>query len=140
MRALKSLIYKSPFSRNDLKVIMGSDSFYMTQMQMSKLYGCSVKEVYCLLKSLFATNELEKSLVNRQIEIKNKNGEYISANFYNLDAVIAVGYRLNPKEATHFHIWSMQMLKNHLFETFKIKEPGIIESIKRKFSHMLAVA
>ncbi len=140
MRAIKSLNYKSPFNKSELKVVMSHDSFYMTQMQMSRLFKCSVKEVYILLKALFASGELEESFVNRSIEIENCEGRYISGNFYNLDAIIAVGYRLNPKEATHFHIWSTQMLKVHLYETSEIRGYGIIESIRRKFSHMLAVA
>ncbi len=140
MRAIKSLNYQSPFSKKDLKVVMSHDSFYMTQVQMSKLFCCGVKDVYILLKTLFASGELEESFVNRSIEIENYEGRYVSGNFYNLDAIIAVGYRLNPKEATHFHIWSTQMLKIHLYETSATREYGIIESIRRKFSHMLAVA
>ncbi len=140
MKASKSLTYQSPFQNRDLTVTLSQESFWMTQIQMSTLFGCDVRMVHVTLKALFASGELEESFVNKSIDAYTSEGRAYSANFYNLDAIIAVGYRINPKEATHFHIWSMQMLKSHLLEGLEIKEYSIIESIRRKVSHMLAVA
>ncbi len=139
MRAIKSLTYKSPFNDKELKVVACRDSYYMTLTQMGRLFDCSVREIYTVLKSLFKSKELEENFVNKAIEIQNFDNRYIIGNFYNLDAIIAVGYRLNPKEATHFHIWSTRMLKTDISKV-GTKEEGIIQSIRRKFSHMLSVA
>ena len=140
MKAIKSISYQSPFSSQEIKVVMSQESFWLTQLQMSTLFSCDVRRVHILLKALFASEELDQDIVNQSIEIENYEGHYVSGNFYNLDAIIAVGYRLNPKEATHFHIWSTQILRNYLFEMQNLQSYGIIESIRRKVSHMLAVA
>ncbi len=140
MKTSKSLTYQSPFEGKDLAVTLCQESFWMTQIQMSTLFGCDVRMIHITLKALFASGELEEDIVNKSLDAYTADGRVYSANFYNLDAIIAVGYRINPKEATHFHIWSMQMLKTHLLEGLEIKEYSIIESIRRKVSHMLAVA
>ncbi len=140
MKAIKSGTYTSPFTNKEVRVILCAESLWMTQLQMSELFGCDVREVHIVLKALFASEELDRSIVNRAIEIENYEGNYVSGNFYNLDAITAVGYRLNPKETTHFHIWSSQVLRHYIFTLQNRHNYGIIESIKRKVSHMLAVA
>ncbi len=140
MKSIKNLTYQSPFQSKEINVVMSEESFWMTQLQMSRLFGCRVQEVYHVLKKLFNSGELDPKEVNRTIDIPGNNGAYIGGNFYNLDAIIAVGYRLDPKEATHFHIWSTQMLKAHLLKDMASEDYGIIENLKRKISHMLAVA
>ncbi len=140
MKAIKSLTYQSPFNSSEIKVIMSSESFWLTQLQMSKLFGCDVRRVHILLKALFASGELDEATVNQSIEIENYEGNFVSGNFYNLDAIIAVGYRIDPKEATHFHIWSTQMLRYNLFPVQNNRHYGLFASIRRKVSHMLAVA
>ena len=140
MKAIKSLSYQSPFSNNEIKVIMSSESFWLTQLQMSKLFGCDVRRVHIVLKALFASGELDEDIVNQSIEIENYEGNYVSGNFYNLDAIIAAGYRIDPREATHFHIWSTQMLRYNLLTTQNNRHYGLFESIRRKVTHMLAVA
>jgi len=140
MKAIKSLSYQSPFNNSAIKVIMSSESFWLTQLQMSKLFGCDVRQVHILLKALFASGELEEDIVNQSIEIENYEGNFVSGNFYNLDAIIAVGYRIDPREATHFHIWSTQMLRYSIAARHNNTHYGLFESIRRKVSHMLAVA
>ncbi len=140
MKAVKNLTYRSGTEKEVSKVIVCEENIWLTQMQMSRLFGCSVQEVYAVLKRLFQSGELENSKVNRTIEVESSTGHLVSGNFYNLDAVTAVGYRLNARETTLFHIWSMQMLKNHLLGDMETTEYGIIEGLKRKISHMLAVA
>ena len=140
MKALKNITYQSFTQKKRHQVVMAGQQLWMTQLQMSTLFGCSVQEVYTVLKGLFYNRELEERAVNCTIIVENSAGHYVSGNFYNLDAIIAVGYRLNPKEATYFHIWSMQILKNHLLADLKTGEYGIIEGLKRKISHLLAVA
>lgn len=140
MKAIKSLIYTSPFSHKEVRVVACSDSLWMTQLQMSRLFGCDVRNVHIILKALFASGELDKNLVNRPVEIQNFEGRYVSGNFYNLDAVIAVGYRIDPKEATHFHIWSTAILRNEIFRMPQSGQKSLLQTIRQKVSHMLAVA
>jgi hypothetical protein len=141
MKSIKRLSYRSPFGKREISVVLSPESLWLTQLQMSRLFGCPVQEVYRVLKSLFKSGELDVKLSNRSLEIPGRNGDCVGGNFYNLDAVIAAGYRLNPREATHFHIWSTQALRTHLLAAdTRIEEHGIIESLKRRISHMLAVA
>jgi hypothetical protein len=140
MKAIRSLSYQSPFSSSEIRVIMSSDSFWLTQLQMSQLFGCDVRRVHVVLKALFASGELDEDIVNQSVEIENYEGHFVSGNFYNLDAIIAVGYRIDPREATHFHIWSTQMLRYTFHNVQNNRHYGIFEAIRRKVSHMLAVA
>jgi hypothetical protein len=140
MKALKDLTYQSMTQKRKIRVILCEQQLWMTQLQMSTLFGCSVQEVHAVLKRLFENGELDKRIVNRTIKVQNSAGHHVLGHFYNLDAIIAVGYRLNPKEATYFHIWSMQILKNHLLTDLKRDEYGMIEGLRRKISYLLAVA
>jgi hypothetical protein len=140
MKAIRSLSYQSPFSSSEIRVIMSSDSFWLTQLQMSQLFGCDVRRIHVVLKALFASGELDEDIVNQSVEIENYEGHFVSGNFYNLDAIIAVGYRIDPREATHFHIWSTQMLRYTFHDVQNNCHYGIFEAIRRKVSHMLAVA
>lgn len=140
MKSIKNLTYQSPFHDEEICVVVSMESFWMTQLQMSRLFGCRVQEVHAVLKRLFSNGELDEASANRTIEVPNSRGDYIRGNFYNLDAIIAVGYRLSPRDATHFHIWSTQMLRSHLLESLAPREYSFIGSLKRKFSHMLAAA
>ncbi len=140
MKAIGKCTYQSPLSQTKTSLIIAKEHFWMTQMQMSLLFGCRVQQVHTTLKKLFASGELDPKLVNQTLEIPHASGRMIRGNFYNLDAVIAAGYRLNPKEATHLHIWSMQMLKAHLLEETPHVRTGIIGSLRQKITHMLAVA
>jgi hypothetical protein len=140
MKTIESITYRSPFGKREISVVLSQESIWLTQLQMSRLFGCRVQEVYHLLKSLFKSGELDPKRANRTLAIPGRNGESVGANLYNLDAVIAAGYRLNPREATHFHIWSTKVLKTHLLAGTLPEAHGIIESLKRRISHMLAVA
>ena len=102
MKALKNLTYQSFTQKKRHQVVMAGQQLWMTQLQMSTLFGCSVQEVYTVLKGLFHNRELDERVVNRSIVVENSAGHYVPGNFYNLDAIIAVGYRLNPKETTYF--------------------------------------
>jgi len=137
----KSLQYSSPFKKKSVDVKLCEESFWLTQVEISKLFGCDVREIHRTLKALFNSNELKENEVNKNLDFFTQDGNQYSANFYNLDAIIAVGYRINTKEATHFHIWSTQMLKSYFMESFQVNNRhSLIASIKRRFTSILAVA
>ena len=80
---------------------------------MSKLFNVEVNTINYHLKEIFKTNELNEESVIRKIRITASDGKKYNTNFYNLDAIIAVGYRVNSKEATDFRIWATKTLKDN---------------------------
>ncbi len=138
MKAIKTFHYQNPHGSSVDRVVYCEASLWMTQIQISQLFGCRVSRVYSVMKRLFESGELDSQTANRKIEIPNADGRYFGGNFYNLDAIIAVGYRLNPKAATRFHIWSSQILRRSLLQNIEMPQQSMIGTLRRRLSLMLA--
>lgn len=74
------------------------------------------------LKNFFTEQELSDDLVISKMEITDRDGKIYSANFYNLDTIIAVGYRVNSKEATQFRIWATKVLREYIIKDFALND------------------
>lgn len=96
------------------------ESLWMTQKSMSELFGCSVDNISLHLKKIFKEHELEKEAVTEEYSTTASDGKKYRMKYYNLDAVISVGYRVNSMKATQFRKWATQVLK-----TFTIHCAGI---------------
>lgn len=81
---------------------------------MSKLFNVEVNTINYHLKEVFRSRELTEESVIRKIRITANDGKSYNTNFYSLDAIIAVGYRVNSKEATDFRIWVTNTLKEYI--------------------------
>ena len=81
---------------------------------MAELFNIKVNTINYHLKEIFASNELKENSVIRKIRITASDGKKYNTNFYSLDAIIAVGYRVNSKEATAFRIWATNTLKEYI--------------------------
>ena len=103
------IIYQSKSNQNiSVEVLYDNEDFWLTQKSMSKLFNVEVNTINYHLKEIFATNELEENRTIRKIRtVQNEGNRKVSREltFYSLDAIIAVGYRVNSKEATDFRIW-----------------------------------
>ena len=103
-------------------MIFNSDTFWMPQKRMAELYGVEVNTVNYHLKEIFASGELVEQSVIRKIGITAADGKVYDTNVYNLDAIIAVGYRVNSNQATQFRIWATTVLKEMIVKGFVLDD------------------
>lgn len=109
------IIYQSQNNDNvSVEVLYDNEDFWLTQKSMSKLFEVEVNTINYHLKEIFKSSELTEESVIRKIRITANDGKNYNTNFYNLDAIIAVGYRVNSKQATDFRIWATNTLKEYI--------------------------
>ncbi len=87
---------------------------------MSKLFNVAENNITYHLRNIFKTEELEQEAVTQKIRVTASDGKKYNTNFYSLDAIIAVGYRVNSKEATDFRIWATKTLKEYIKKGFVV--------------------
>jgi hypothetical protein len=104
----------------DFSVDFGTDTVWATQNQMATLFGIDRSVVSKHLKSLFETEELDEASVCAKIARTAEDGKSYDVQHYSLDAVLAVGYRVNSKRATAFRKWATTVLKGYIEEGFAL--------------------
>ena len=113
------IIYQSQNNENiSVEVLYDNEDFWLTQKSMSELFGVEVNTINYHLKEIFKSKELQEESVIRKIRTTANDGKNYNTNFYSLDAIIAVGYRVNSKEATDFRIWATNTLKEYIKKGF----------------------
>lgn len=108
---LKGLMTYQSLNHENIEVLYEEENFWLTQKSMSELFGVGVNTINYHLKEIFKAKELQEESVIRKIRITANDGKKYDTNFYSLDAIIAVGYRVNSKEVTNFRIWVVKTLK-----------------------------
>lgn len=119
------LLYKTAQGEARIEVIFNSETFWMSQKRMADLFGVDVRTVNYHLGQIYETGELTKEATIRKIGIVQSEGERDVERtplFYNLDAIIAVGYRVNSYQATQFRIWATSVLKEMLVKGFVLDD------------------
>ena len=117
------IIYQSKNNDNvSVEVLYDDEDFWLTQKSMSKLFNVEVNTINYHLKEVFKSGELTEESVIRKIRITANDGKKYNTNFYSLDAIIAVGYRVNSKEATDFRIWATNTLKEYIKKGFVLND------------------
>ena len=117
------IIYQSKNNESiSVEVLYDNEDFWLTQKSMSKLFNVEVNTINYHLKEIFKSNELKEESVIRKIRITANDGKNYNTNFYSLDAIIAVGYRVNSKEATDFRIWATKTLKEYIKKGFVLND------------------
>lgn len=109
------MIYQSQNNENvAVEVLYKEEDFWLTQKSMAKLFNVAENNITYHLQNIFKTKELEEIRTTQKIRVVQKEGNRNvsrEVTFYNLDAIIAVGYRVNSKEATDFRIWVTEVRK-----------------------------
>lgn len=105
------LIFTSQAREKGIEVRYEDESLWLTQKMMGELFEISVKTISEHLKNIFDSKELDNTSVIRNFRITASDGKNYNTQFYNLDAVISVGYRVNSKKATEFRQWATRILK-----------------------------
>lgn len=112
------MIYRSSTGKISVSVIFNQETFWLSQKRMAELFGCSVSTINYHLKQIDESREIHLSDAVRKIRIPSDKWEEQGVLMYNLDVVIAVGYRVNSYEATQFRIWATQTLKEFIVKGF----------------------
>ena len=120
------VIYQSPEGiRIDVK--LERDTVWLTQKQMAELFDTERSVITKHLRNIFLSSELIKNSVSANFALTASDGKTYQTAFYNLDAVISVGYRVNSKRGTQFRIWATGVLRNHILKGYTVNEHRLLE-------------
>ena len=106
----------------DVIVDKEGETFWATQKTMAEVFGVTKQNVSYHLKDIFKTGELDENSAVKKILTTASDDKKYKTNFYNLDAIISVGYRVNSKNATHFRIWATKQLKELIIKGFVLDD------------------
>lgn len=105
-----------------VSVYYQGETFWLSQKAMAELFGCSTDNISLHLKNIFSEGELNKDSVTEKYSATAADGKNYLTTFYSLDAIIAVGYRVNSKQATAFRIWATKSLKEYIIKGFVLND------------------
>ena len=116
------LIYVSKDGNIKVDVNLQNEDMWMSQEVMAKLYDTTKQNISYHLNNIFKEEELNKNSVVKDFLTTAKDGKKYNVLHYNLDAIIAVGYRINSKKATEFRIWATKVLKEYMIKGFALND------------------
>lgn len=116
------ILYEIENKQEAVSVTFKDETFWLTQKAMSELFGCSSDNISLHLKNIFSEGELIKDSVTEKFSATASDGKNYLTQFYNLDAIIAVGYRVNSKQATRFRQWATATLKEYITKGFVLND------------------
>jgi hypothetical protein len=128
MKELQFLIYNTPHEDIKVDVVVKDETIWLTQKAMGALFGVQTPAISKHLTNIFAEGELDEKVVVSKLEITTPHGamagktQNIETKFYNLDAIISVGYRVNSAKATAFRIWATKTLKEFITKGFVLDD------------------
>lgn len=122
MEKFEILLYSVPEGRTSIEVFFEAETFWLSQKKMAELFNVDVRTINEHLQNIFKSNELEENSVIRNFRITAADGKNYNTKFYNLDAIIAVGYRVNSIEATRFRIWATKTLREFIIKGFVLDD------------------
>ncbi len=118
----KILLYSTAVGNVNVQVTYQNENFWLSQKAIAQLFNCSTDNVSLHLKNIFNSGELEPNSVTEEFSATASDGKIYKTKFYNLDAIIAVGYRVNSKQATQFRIWATNTLKEFIVKGFVLND------------------
>lgn len=116
------LLYQTEKQNITINVTYHNENFWLSQKMIAQLFDCSVDNVSLHLKNIFNSEELNPNSVIEEFSVTASDRKNYKTKFYNLDAIIAVGYRVNSKQATQFRIWATQTLKEFIIKGFVLND------------------
>ncbi|MFH1643749.1 MAG: virulence protein RhuM/Fic/DOC family protein [bacterium] len=129
------IIYQTSKNEVDIKVRLEKETVWLTQTQISILFDIQRPAITKHLNNIFESGELNKNSVCSILELTATDGKKYQTQFYNLDAIISIGYRVNSKRATQFRIWATKTLKEYLVKGYTVNEKRLLEA-KEKFEEL----
>ena len=133
-KELTFLLYNTPDNNVSIRPVIKDDTIWLTQRAMAELFGCSTDNISFHLNNIYNEKELQEKATTEKISVVQKEGNRdVNRNvlFYNLDAIISVGYRVNSTKATTFRIWATNVLKEFITKGFvldddRLKQGGTV--------------
>ncbi|MCM1049282.1 MAG: virulence RhuM family protein [Clostridiales bacterium] len=116
------LMYKYEEEDVLVQAVIKDESVWLSQKGMAELFACSTDNISLHLKNIFTEGELERDSVTEKISATAADGKRYNTQFYNLDAIISVGYRVNSKRATQFRKWATGVLKEYMIKGFALDD------------------
>ena len=124
------IIYKNSEGNIIVDAIYKDETLWLSQKGMSKVFEVGVPAISKHLKNIFDEKEIDKCSVVSKMEITADDGKNYNTEVYSLDAIIAVGYRINSKKATEFRIWATKILKEYMTKGFALNDERFIKGNK----------
>ncbi len=112
------LLYTTPNGEEKVEVFLHNETIWLPQKRIAELFGVDRTVITKHLKNIFESKELEENSVSAKIAHTASDGKNYKTKFYNLDAILSVGYRVNSIQATHFRIWATKTLKEYIIKGF----------------------
>ncbi|MDP2090333.1 MAG: virulence RhuM family protein, partial [Candidatus Gracilibacteria bacterium] len=124
------LIYKTNNSKIKVDVLLIDEDLWLPQKKIAELFGVNTPAISKHIKNIFNEGELQENGVISILETTANDGKNYKTIYYNLDMIIAIGYRVNSKQATNFRIWANNILKEYIIKGFamnddRLKDPTI---------------
>ena len=116
------ILYTSNEGKVNIDVFLQDETIWLTQKAISELYGVQRPAITKHLKNIFDSGELQEDSVSSILEHTASDGKKYKTKFYNLDAIISVGYRVNSYQATQFRIWATRTLKEYIIKGFVLDD------------------
>ena len=125
MNEIQFLLYNTPDKNIKVNVIVKDEILWLTQKAMAELFDCSTDNISLHLKNIYNDGELNEISTAEEFSVVQREGNRDvrrKTKFYNLDAIISVGYRVNSQKATQFRIWATQILKEYIKKGFVLDD------------------
>jgi len=116
------ILYKTSAGGIRIEVLHEADTFWLTQKKLAELFAVDIRTISEHLGNIFAGGELIEEAVIRKFRTTAADGKSYLVQFYNLDAIISVGYRVNSAQATQFRIWATQTLREFIVKGFVLDD------------------
>ena len=112
--------YQSPDGSVNIEVLFAEENIWLTQKKMAELFDCSADNISLHLKNIFSEGELEQNSVAEEYSATATDGKKYKTKFYSLEAIIAVGYRVNSERGAQFRQWATGILKNYIHRGYAL--------------------
>jgi hypothetical protein len=116
------IFYTTPEGVTRIEVFFQDETFWLSQKHMAEMFDVDVRTISEHLQNIFKSGELAEEAVIRKIRITAADGKKYLTNYYNLDAIISVGYRVNSRQATQFRMWATQTLREFIVKGFVLDD------------------
>lgn len=121
-REFRFFVYKAADEDVSVDAVIKDESIWLSQKGMAQLFDYTSDNVSLHLKNIFETSELKRESVTEKVSVTAADGKHYLTQFYNLDAIISVGYRVNSRRATKFRIWATGVLREYMRKGFVLDD------------------
>lgn len=125
------VIYRTEDGKATVDVQLREETVWLTQNQIAALFGTQRPAITKHLRNIFKSKELREDSVSSVLEHTARDGKTYRTRFYNLDAILSLGYRVNSRRATQFRIWANTVLRDHLVKGYTLNEKRLLENKQR---------